>query len=67
MLAYLQSEPDDLLCIIACGIEDCILPGYEYRSKVEKKLYELWKMIHFLLVRIPIISKRTRSGGIFIF
>ena len=38
MLTYLQSEPDDLLCIIACGIEDCILPGYEYRGKVEKEI-----------------------------
>ena len=35
MLDYLRDEPDDLLCVIACGIEDCILPGPDYRSKVE--------------------------------
>ena len=35
MLDYLQDEPDDLLCVLACGIEDCILPGPDYRSKVE--------------------------------
>ena len=35
MLDYLSDEPDDLLCVLACGIEDCILPGPDYRSKVE--------------------------------
>ena len=35
MLDYLKDEPDDLLCVLACGIEDCILPGPDYRSKVE--------------------------------
>ena len=35
MLDYLTDEPDDLLCVLACGIEDCILPGPDYRSKVE--------------------------------
>jgi len=35
MLGYLADEPDDLLCVLACGIEDCILPGPDYRSKVE--------------------------------
>jgi hypothetical protein len=35
MLDYLKGEPDDLLCVLACGIEECILPGSDYRSKVE--------------------------------
>jgi hypothetical protein len=35
MLDYLKDEPDDLLCVLACGIENCILPGPDYRSKVE--------------------------------
>ena len=26
MLEYLKNEPDNLLTILACGIEDCILP-----------------------------------------
>ena len=38
MLAYLQEEPDDLLCLVACGIEDCILPGPDYRAKVESEI-----------------------------
>ena len=38
MLAYLQEEPDDLLCLVACGIEDCILPGPDYRVKVESEI-----------------------------
>ncbi len=38
MLAYLMNEPDDLLCILACGIEDCILPGADYKKKVEREI-----------------------------
>lgn len=38
MLEYLLGEPDDLLCVVACGIEDCILPGPDYRKKVENEL-----------------------------
>ena len=38
MLAYLQEEPDNLLTILACGIEDCILPGPDYRKKVEGEI-----------------------------
>ena len=38
MLAYLQDEPDDLLTILACGIEDCILPGPDYKKKVEGEI-----------------------------
>ena len=33
MLDYLKDEADDLLCVVACGIEDCILPSAEYRKK----------------------------------
>ena len=39
MLEYLKEEPDDLLCILACGIEECILPGMDYRVKVESEIY----------------------------
>ncbi len=38
MLAYLLEEEDDLTCVLACGIEDCILPGEEYKRKVEAEL-----------------------------
>ena len=38
MLTYLQDEPDDLLTILACGIEDCILPGPDYKKKVEGEI-----------------------------
>jgi hypothetical protein len=38
MLDYLIGEPDDLLCVLACGIEDCILPGVDYRRKVEAEI-----------------------------
>jgi hypothetical protein len=38
MLEYLEQEPDNLLCILACGIEDCILPGPDYRKKVEQEI-----------------------------
>ena len=39
MLHYLKDEPDNLLCIIACGIEDCVLPGEDYRKKVEDEIF----------------------------
>lgn len=38
MLAYLSKEPDDLLCVLACGIEDCILPDQHYRKRVENEI-----------------------------
>ena len=38
MLSYLQDEPDNLLTILACGIEDCILPGPDYKKKVEGEI-----------------------------
>ena len=38
MLSYLEGEPDNLLTIMACGIEDCILPGPDYRKKVEGEI-----------------------------
>lgn len=38
MLSYLQGEADGLLCLLACGIEDCILPDLTYRKKVEGEI-----------------------------
>jgi len=38
MLEYLEGEADNILCILACGIEDCILPGPHYRKKVEQEI-----------------------------
>jgi len=38
MLDYLTDEPDNLLCIVCCGIESCILPGPDYQSKVEREV-----------------------------
>ena len=49
MLEYLESEPDDLLCIIACGIEDCILPGPDYRRKVERQILRTMEKDTFFL------------------
>lgn len=49
MLAYLQAEPDNLLCIIACGIEDCILPSFDYRKKVESEIVRTMEKDSFFL------------------
>jgi hypothetical protein len=38
MLEHLQSEGDDLISIIACGIENCILPDEKYKRKVEAEI-----------------------------
>ena len=47
MLAYLSKEPDDLLCVLACGIEDCILPDQHYRKGLKMKLFVHLKEIAF--------------------
>ena len=47
MLAYLSKEPDNLLCILACGIEDCILPDQNYRKGLKIKLFVHLKEIAF--------------------
>ena len=49
MLAYLEEEPDDLLCILACGIEDCILPDLAYRKKVEGEIERVLKSDNFFI------------------
>lgn len=49
MLAYLQEEADDLLCVVACGIEDCILPGPEYRARVESEIRRVLEPDAFFL------------------
>lgn len=49
MLNYLENEPDNLLCVIACGIEDCILPGPDYRKKVENEIVRTMKKDSFFL------------------
>ena len=38
MLAYLKEEEDDLVSIVACGIEDCILPDEGYKRMVEAEI-----------------------------
>ena len=38
MLEHLQSEGDDLISIVACGIENCILPDEKYKRKVEAEV-----------------------------
>ena len=38
MLAYLKDEADDLVSIVACGIEDCILPDEGYKRMVEAEI-----------------------------
>ena len=49
MLEYLKGEADDLLCVVACGIEDCILPGFDYRKKVEGEIYRVLAKNAFFL------------------
>lgn len=49
MLEYLKEEADDLLCVVACGIEDCILPSSEYRKKVEGEIYRVLETDTFFL------------------
>ncbi|MBT3668506.1 MAG: hypothetical protein HOK41_17460 [Nitrospina sp.] len=49
MLAYLEGEPDDLLCVMSCGIEDCILPGPDYRKKVENQIIRTMEKDSFFL------------------
>ena len=38
MLSFLKTVPDESTHILACGIEQCILPDYTYRVKVEKEI-----------------------------
>lgn len=38
MLEHLQGEGDDLISIVACGIENCILPDERYKRKVEAEV-----------------------------
>ena len=38
MFAYLKDEEDDLVSIVACGIEDCILPDEDYKRMVEAEI-----------------------------
>ena len=49
MLDYLTDEPDDLLCIVTCGIEDCILPGADYKLKVEREIERTLKSDAFFV------------------
>ena len=49
MLEYLKNEADDLLAVIACGIEDCILPSFEYRKRVEGEIYRVLERDAFFL------------------
>ena len=49
MLAYLREEADDLLCVVACGIEDCILPGADYRARVESEIRRVLEPDAFFL------------------
>jgi hypothetical protein len=49
MLEYLRGEADNLLCVVACGIEDCILPGPDYRKKVEGEVVRVLEEDAFFL------------------
>ena len=41
MLAYLKEETDDLVSIVACGIENCILPDDGYKRMVEAEIFRV--------------------------
>lgn len=41
MKLALQNLPDASACILACGIEDCILPSKEYREAVERHIVRI--------------------------
>ena len=49
MLDYLKDEADELICVVACGIEDCILPNTEYRKQVEGEIYRVLERDTFFL------------------
>lgn len=49
MLDYLKHEADELLCVVACGIENCILPSAEYRKQVEGEIYRVLERDAFFL------------------
>jgi hypothetical protein len=49
MLEYLKQEADGLLLVVACGIEDCILPSPEYRKQVEGEIYRVLEKDAFFL------------------
>ncbi len=38
MKLALENLPDASACILACGIEDCILPSQQYRTEVERHI-----------------------------
>ena len=62
MLDYLRGEADDLLCVVACGIEDCILPGPDYRTKVERELVRvLEEDVFFLSSHSDLFPKELKS------
>ena len=73
MLEYLRKEADELLCVVACGIEDCILPSFDYRKKVEGNLPVLENDTFFLsshsdlqpqgLRMIELCFRRPQSQG----
>ena len=46
---YLKDEADELICVVACGIEDCILPNTEYRKQVEGEIYRVLERDAFFL------------------
>ena len=41
MLIHLQEEADDLVSVLACGIENCILPDFDYKEKVEGEIFRV--------------------------
>ena len=41
MLIHLQEEADELVSVLACGIENCILPGFAYKEKVEREIFRV--------------------------
>ena len=62
MLEYLRGEADELLCVLACGIEDCILPGADYRTQVEGEIVRvLEKDAFFLSSHSDLFPKELRK------
>ncbi|MCB0328643.1 MAG: hypothetical protein KDD70_03235 [Bdellovibrionales bacterium] len=50
MLSHLKTIPDNSCHVLACGIENCILPDDDYKSRVEREIVRVLGADHLFLV-----------------